>query len=57
MLLMRKINEDKVIVKTVPSGTKFKTLDGIERTWVHEEDLMICNGEKPMYALRGVLAD
>ena len=43
----RKINGDKVIVKTVPSGTKFKTLDGIERT-LHEEDLMICNGEKPM---------
>ena len=37
----------KVIVKTLPKGTKFMTLDGIERE-LHEEDLMICDGEKPM---------
>ena len=37
----------KIIVKTVKGGTKFMTLDGEERT-LHEEDLMICDGEKPM---------
>ncbi len=37
----------KVLVKTLPMGTKFMTLDGIERE-LHEEDLMICDGEKPM---------
>ena len=43
----RKINGGKVIVQTMPSGTKFITLDGIERE-LHEEDLMICDAEKPM---------
>ncbi|MEZ4873989.1 MAG: phenylalanine--tRNA ligase subunit beta [Flavobacteriaceae bacterium] len=42
-----KITGSKVIVKTLPAGTKFTTLDGVERT-LHEEDLMICNAEKPM---------
>jgi phenylalanyl-tRNA synthetase beta chain len=37
----------KIVVKTVPAGTKFMTLDGEERV-LHEEDLMICDGEKPM---------
>ncbi|MGB5368853.1 MAG: phenylalanine--tRNA ligase subunit beta [Flavobacteriaceae bacterium] len=37
----------KIVVKTVPAGTKFMTLDGEERI-LHEEDLMICDGEKPM---------
>jgi phenylalanyl-tRNA synthetase beta chain len=37
----------KVIVKTLPSGTKFTTLDDIERT-LHEEDLMICDEKGPM---------
>ncbi len=37
----------KVIVKTVAKGTKFMTLDGEERE-LHEDDLMICDGEKPM---------
>ncbi|MDE3740612.1 phenylalanine--tRNA ligase subunit beta [Maribacter polysaccharolyticus] len=37
----------KIVVKTLPKGTKFMTLDGIERE-LHEEDLMICDGEKPM---------
>ncbi len=37
----------KIVVKTVPAGTKFMTLDGEERV-MHEEDLMICDGEKPM---------
>ncbi|SDL43740.1 phenylalanine--tRNA ligase subunit beta [Kriegella aquimaris] len=37
----------KVVIKTVAKGTKFMTLDGEERE-LHEEDLMICDGEKPM---------
>ncbi len=41
-----KIN-GKIIVKTLPSGTKFTTLDDVERT-LHEEDLMICDENGPM---------
>lgn len=37
----------KVIVKTVPSGTKFKTLDDVERI-LDEHDLMICSADGPM---------
>jgi len=37
----------KVIVKNCASGTKFKTLDDVERT-LHANDLMICDIEKPM---------
>ncbi|WP_292949399.1 phenylalanine--tRNA ligase subunit beta [Olleya sp. UBA1516] len=42
-----KITGNKVEVKTLPTGTKFTTLDGVERE-LHEDDLMICNAEKPM---------
>ncbi|MCB4809059.1 phenylalanine--tRNA ligase subunit beta [Tamlana sp. 62-3] len=42
-----KIAGNKVEVKTLPTGTKFVTLDGVERT-LHEDDLMICDAEKPM---------
>ena len=42
-----KITGNKVAVKTLPAGTKFTTLDGIERE-LHEDDLMICDAEKPM---------
>jgi phenylalanyl-tRNA synthetase beta chain len=41
-----KIN-GKISVKTLPSGTKFTTLDDIERT-LHEEDLMICDENGPL---------
>ena len=41
-----KIN-GKIIVKTLPAGTKFTTLDDIERT-LHEEDLMICDEKGPL---------
>ncbi len=37
----------KINVKTVTSGTKFITLDGIERT-LHEEDIMICDDQQPL---------
>lgn len=36
------INGGKVIVSTLNSGTKFVTLDGVERS-LNENDLMICN--------------
>lgn len=42
-----KIKGHKVIVKTVEAGTKFTTLDDVERT-LHEEDLMICDENGPM---------
>lgn len=42
-----KIKGNKVIVKTEPEGTKFVTLDGVERT-LTDRDLMICNPEEPM---------
>lgn len=37
----------KISVKTAEAGTKFTTLDDIERT-LHEEDLMICDDKGPM---------
>ena len=42
-----KISGNKIIVKTVSAGTKFTTLDGIERA-LHEEDLMICDESGPI---------
>ena len=42
-----KIFGNKVIVKTLPEGTKFTTLDGVERE-LSVDDLMICDSEKPM---------
>ena len=41
------LTDNKIIVKTVDEGTKFVTLDGVERT-LSSEDLMICDGEKPL---------
>ncbi len=41
-----KIN-GKILVKTLPNGTKFTTLDDVERT-LHEEDLMICDEKGPL---------
>lgn len=37
----------KVVVKTMPEGTKFVTLDGVEHT-LSDRDLAICNAEEPM---------
>ncbi|MDR3193888.1 MAG: phenylalanine--tRNA ligase subunit beta [Tannerella sp.] len=42
-----KIRGGKVVVRTLPEGTKFVTLDGVERI-LSSEDLMICNAEEPM---------
>ncbi len=44
---LAKVKGEKVIVKTVAEGTKFVTLDGVERT-LTERDLMICNEDEPM---------
>lgn len=37
----------KVVVKTMPEGTPFVTLDGVEHK-LSERDLAICNAEEPM---------
>ncbi|MCH5219921.1 MAG: phenylalanine--tRNA ligase subunit beta [Muribaculaceae bacterium] len=42
-----KIKGDEVVVRTCPAGTKFVTLDGVERK-LDSTDLMICNAEEPM---------
>jgi phenylalanyl-tRNA synthetase beta chain len=42
-----KVTGEKIIVKTLPEGTKFKTLDDVERT-LDSKDLMICNETNPM---------
>lgn len=48
-----KIAGNKVIVKTLKSGTKFTTLDNVERE-LHEEDLMICDGDENPMCIAGV---
>ncbi|MFK5959147.1 MAG: phenylalanine--tRNA ligase subunit beta [Lutibacter sp.] len=48
-----KIKGGKVLVKTLAKGTKFMTLDGVERE-LHEEDLMICNGNNEPMCIAGV---
>ncbi len=42
-----RIHGDHVIVKKYPEGTKFVTLDGVERS-LSASDLMICNESEPM---------
>ncbi|GAA4245188.1 MULTISPECIES: phenylalanine--tRNA ligase subunit beta [Winogradskyella] len=42
-----KIADKKIEVRTCKAGTKFTTLDGVERE-LHEDDLMICDSNKPM---------
>ncbi|GAB2556497.1 phenylalanine--tRNA ligase subunit beta [Spirosoma aerophilum] len=42
-----KITGKQVLVKTLPEGTPFVTLDGVERK-LSATDLMICDAEKPM---------
>jgi phenylalanyl-tRNA synthetase beta chain len=43
----------KIIVKNLPEGTAFKTLDGKERK-LSSEDLMICDGEGTGMCIAGV---
>ena len=44
---LAKVAGEKIVVRTCPSGTKFTTLDEVERS-LDEKDLMICDSEKPM---------
>ena len=37
----------KIVVKTMPDGTPFQTLDGVEHK-LSDRDLAICNAEEPM---------
>ncbi|CAI8408682.1 MAG: Phenylalanine--tRNA ligase beta subunit [Flavobacterium sp. SCGC AAA160-P02] len=48
-----KIKGNKIIVKTLESGTKFITLDEVERE-LHEEDIMICDAESNPLCIAGV---
>ena len=41
------IEGNKIMVSTVAAGTKFVTLDDVERT-LHEEDVMICDANGPL---------
>lgn len=47
-----KIEGKTIVVKTLKEGTKFTTLDGVERQ-LSSEDLMICDAKKPL-CLAGV---
>jgi phenylalanyl-tRNA synthetase beta chain len=44
---LNKVAGNKLVVRTVAEGTKFTTLDGVERS-LSAADLMICDTEKPM---------
>ncbi|WP_375448179.1 phenylalanine--tRNA ligase subunit beta [uncultured Fibrella sp.] len=47
------ITTGEVVVKTLPAGTLFTTLDGVERK-LSATDLMICNGESDGMCIGGV---
>ncbi|WP_443964315.1 phenylalanine--tRNA ligase subunit beta, partial [Prevotellamassilia timonensis] len=44
---------NKIVVKAMPDGTKFQTLDGVEHT-LTDRDLAICNAKEPM-CIAGVM--
>ncbi|MBL7825800.1 MAG: phenylalanine--tRNA ligase subunit beta [Saprospiraceae bacterium] len=48
-----KVKGGKIVVKTMPAGTQFVTLDGIERK-LFAEDLMICDGQSTPMCIGGV---
>lgn len=48
-----KVKGNKILVKTLATGTKFTTLDAIERE-LHEEDLMICDADSNPLCIAGV---
>lgn len=50
---LNEIKGGKIIVDTLPANTKFLSLDEIERE-LHEEDLMICDGEENGMCIGGV---
>lgn len=47
------ITGGKVIVKTLAAGTRFTTLDDVERE-LHQDDLMICNHNREGMCIAGV---
>ncbi|NQX99695.1 MAG: phenylalanine--tRNA ligase subunit beta [Flavobacteriaceae bacterium] len=47
------IKGNKIVVKTLASGTKFTTLDEVERE-LHEDDIMICDAESNPLCIAGV---
>ena len=49
----QKIKGNKVIVKTLEEGTKFTTLDEVERT-LSADDIMICDAEENPLCIGGV---
>lgn len=48
-----KIAGNKILVKTLAKGTKFVTLDGVERS-ICEEDIMICDANSTPLCMGGV---
>ena len=48
-----KVGGEGIVVKNLPTGTKFTTLDGIERE-LHDEDLMICDAKGNGLCIAGV---
>lgn len=50
---LKKISGNKIFVKTLPEGTSFVTLDGVER-FLSDKDLMICNEREGM-CIGGIL--
>ncbi|PQB08651.1 phenylalanine--tRNA ligase subunit beta [Polaribacter filamentus] len=49
----QKVKGNKIIVKTLKEGTKFTTLDGVERT-LSADDIMICDADSNPLCLGGV---
>jgi phenylalanyl-tRNA synthetase beta chain len=49
----QKVKGNKILVKTLAEGTKFTTLDGVERT-LSEEDIMICDADSTPLCIAGV---
>ena len=49
----QKITGNRIIVKTLAEGTKFTTLDGVERS-LSREDIMICDANETPICLGGV---
>ena len=48
-----KIAGGRIIVETLPAGTTFKSLDGVDRT-LSDDDLMICDGNHRPMCIAGV---
>jgi phenylalanyl-tRNA synthetase beta chain len=48
-----RISTHRVVIQTLPEGTRFVTLDGVERT-LAAQDLMICDGDDTGICIAGV---